>query len=521
MLTAVCDPPIEVLERCLESVLAQTTAEWEHIVVDDASTDPEVRAVLEQAAGDPRVHVTFRTHRGGIVAASSDALGSARGEIVALLDHDDELAPHALSSMAVAFEDDECDVAYSDHDLIRPDGRRADPFYKPDFSPERLRHQNYITHFLTARRSIVEAVGGFRVGFDGAQDHDLVLRLTEAARTITHIPDVLYHWRQTAGSVALDAPAKKYAYERGRRSVEEHCARVGIAATISLGAHLGTFDVRRSSSTSVAVLVAAPLDSGTVWGRERLHLARIAPSIAQVAARANTEVIVAVPLGGTTTAQRILDDHHCPGVVVEAQDSDRLWEAALALATSDVVIPLTEQMMLDDGGDINALAAHLDLEDVALVGCLQLNSDRTVRHGGFVIDRRGAHPILAGWAASHPGPGHLMAVAREVSAIDVIGGALRPDQLRHLLTSANDSTLTGAGIRLCVQRVTEDDRVIWTPRMAWYRFDPPVRRWPMLAGIDKYSNPHLQTSRGDWLEQPGCEGAAPYVVAADGIRIWS
>ena len=183
VLTAVFDPEPAHLAECVVSVAAQTLADHEHILVDDGSTAPHVATMLaafERAW--PNVRVISRSSNGGIVAASADALAAASGEFVAFVDHDDRLEPDALASMVAAMTADPsnlADVAYSDHDLIRPDGRCATPSYKPDFSPERLRSQNYITHLVMARRSLVEEVGGFRVGFDGAQDHDLLLRLTE------------------------------------------------------------------------------------------------------------------------------------------------------------------------------------------------------------------------------------------------------------------------------------------------------------------------------------------------------
>lgn len=521
VLTAVCDPPIEVLERCLASVREQAFNDWEHIIVDDASTDPDVHLILHRAESDARVRVRRRADRGGIVAASNDALAAATGDIVALLDHDDELAPHALSTMAAVYDDEECDVTYSDHDLIRPDGRRSDPFFKPDFSPERLRHQNYITHFMTARRSIVEAVGGFRPGFDGAQDHDLILRLTEAARQVIHVPDVLYHWRQGLGSVALDPSAKQYAYDNGRRAVEEHCARVGITATVDVGDHLGTFVVRRPTSSQVTVLVAAPMETGVVWGRKRHHLARLAASLDQFTHQMGAELIVGVPNGAAAEALQLLDEAGCIGRVVEVGASDSLWSAALNEASTDIVVPVAEQMMLDHGSDIGAMAAHLAADDVSMVGCSQLNSDRTVRHGGFVTDHLGAHPILAGWAASHPGPGRLMAITREVGAIDVVGGALRSDRLQALLAQGDDAAITDEGVRLCAHDIAAGNRVIWTPQAVWYRFDPSHSGSPVVAMSDRYSNSKLCAGRGDWLERPGCAGAAPYRLADNGIRVWS
>ena len=257
VLTAVHDPDRGHLEACLDSVAAQTHGDWEHIVVDDASTRPEIAELLDSVAADPRVRVVRRDRQGGIVAASQDALDAASGEYVALLDHDDVLEPTALASMLDAVRRG-ADLAYSDHDILRDDGSPGLAYFKPDFSPEQLRSHNYVLHFVAARRSLAEEVGGFRAGSDGAQDHDLLLRLTERTDRIVHVPEVLYHWRQAPTSVAADPSAKPWAYDAGRRAVQEHCDRVGIDATVEPGSLPGTYRTVRRLPERPRVSVVIP-----------------------------------------------------------------------------------------------------------------------------------------------------------------------------------------------------------------------------------------------------------------------
>ncbi|MFM7272069.1 MAG: glycosyltransferase family 2 protein [Actinomycetes bacterium] len=206
IITPVYDPPEDVLRACLDSVARQEFTDWEHCLVDDASTQPHVARVLEEyAARDRRFLVRRRPANGGIIAASQDALAMATGEFVALLDHDDLLTRDALASIeAVASTDPDLDYCYSDEDYLSPEGEFINPFYKPDWSPERFRSQMYTGHLSVARRSLVEAVGGFRPGFEGSQDYDLVLRVTERARSVRHVAKVLYtggscprRWRTT------------------------------------------------------------------------------------------------------------------------------------------------------------------------------------------------------------------------------------------------------------------------------------------------------------------------------------
>ena len=227
IVTPVHDPPLALLGACLASITGQTFGDWELCLVDDGSKSAAVRAELRRlAAADPRVKLVERPVAGGIVAASNEGLAMATGEFVVLVDHDDRLDPRALELVDAALSsDDEIDYVYTDEDKLAADGTLRDTFYKPDWSPERLRSQNYCTHLSVLRRRIVEEVGGFREGFDGSQDHDLILRVTERARRVHHVPEVLYHWCITPGSAAgdsADAPAAKpHAQEAGRRAVAE------------------------------------------------------------------------------------------------------------------------------------------------------------------------------------------------------------------------------------------------------------------------------------------------------------
>jgi hypothetical protein len=247
------------LAACLASVASQTYANWEHVLVDDGSTDPRVGAVLAAAVRrDERVRLFRHEQNAGIVAASTTALDEVRGEFVAMLDHDDTLAPQALARLCDALRDrPEAAFAYSDNDVLRQDGRLADPFYKPDFSPERLRNQNYVLHCVMARLARVRDVGGFRSGFDGAQDHDLLLRLSEIGPAV-HVPEVLYHWREAPASVASDPAAKPYAYDAGVRAVQEHCDRAGIAASVDRGTADGVYRLHRAVPSDQRVSIVIP-----------------------------------------------------------------------------------------------------------------------------------------------------------------------------------------------------------------------------------------------------------------------
>src|ERR687893_3144283 len=267
VVTPVYDPPVDVLRATIRSVTEQTFTDWQLVLVDDLSPTSAVLETLDEAAAaDPRITVVRRATNGGIVAASNDALAAATGEFVALLDHDDELHPDALRLVDEALRArPEADYAYADEDKIDEHGRRTGPFYKPDWSPERLRTQMYTCHLSVLRRSLVEEVGGFDADFEGSQDWDLVLRVTERAREVVHVPHVLYHWRLLATSTAAGGEAAKpYAYEAGTRALQAHCERIGLPATVERDLEFGgVYHLHPVLTEQPSVSIVIPTNGGT------------------------------------------------------------------------------------------------------------------------------------------------------------------------------------------------------------------------------------------------------------------
>ena len=260
LIMPVHNPEREWLEAAIESVLRQVYPHLELCIADDASTHAHVRVVLEAAAADPRVRVVYRAEQGGIASASNSALHVATGEFVGFIDNDDVLRPHALFAMAAYMrKHPDADVVYSDEDKLLRDGSLGAPTFKPDFSPDRLLAENYINHFTVVRRTLAGTVGGLREGFDGSQDHDLMLRVTEAARHVGHVPDVLYAWRMVPGSTAVSAGSKPLAQDAGRRAVADALQRRGLAARVDLGPSPGLYVPRYTlvGTPSVDVIVVA------------------------------------------------------------------------------------------------------------------------------------------------------------------------------------------------------------------------------------------------------------------------
>jgi len=236
VLMPVYNPAERWLEAAVASVRAQVYPHWELCLADDASTDPQVRPLLARyAAADARIKVVLREQNGHIAAATNSALALATGAFAALMDQDDELAPHALYCIAAeAAAHPAAQLFYSDEDKRDEQGSRFHPHFKPDWNPDLLQSQNYLSHLVVYRTELLRALGGLRAGFEGSQDWDLALRATERIppAAIRHLPRVLYHWRANEGSTALHLGEKRYAHEAARLVLAEHFARLGIAATV-------------------------------------------------------------------------------------------------------------------------------------------------------------------------------------------------------------------------------------------------------------------------------------------------
>ncbi len=252
--------PIPYLREMIDSVINQTYANWELCIADGSEGDRAVEAELERySILDSRIKYKILDENLGISGNTNGALELASGEYIGLFDHDDILAPNALFEIVKSLQEKDYDIIYTDEDKVDGEGKtHLDPNFKPDFSIDLFRSHNYITHFFVVRRSIVEEIGGFRKEFDGSQDYDLMFRCIEKADSIKHIPMILYHWRVHMNSVAGDPSSKMYAYEAGKRAIEEHLKRVGIDATVDHVGLWGMYHVKYKIHGNPLVSIVIP-----------------------------------------------------------------------------------------------------------------------------------------------------------------------------------------------------------------------------------------------------------------------
>jgi glycosyltransferase involved in cell wall biosynthesis len=391
ILLPVFDPPPALLAECIASVQAQTWPHWQLCIADDASTDPRVAELLAQAAAqDARIRVTRRARNGHIAEASNSALALAEGEFVALLDHDDTLAPHALFSVVEALQARPgAQIVYSDEDKLDEHGARCDPFFKPDWSPDLLRAQNYVSHLGTYRRALVLAAGGFRPGFEGSQDYDLLLRCVERvadAADIVHVPRVLYHWRKTATSTAAAHEQKPYATEAARRALQERADAAGRGVQVSVVAP-GLYRDRWP------IPDPAPLVTLIVPTRDGLDVLR--PCIESVLHRTTYrryEILVVDNRSeepATLEWLAALAQRHPGTVRVLAHDAPfnfaAINNAAVAQARGEIVGLLNNDVEVLSPDWLTEMVSHAVRPDVGCVGAKLYYPDDTVQHAGVVL----------------------------------------------------------------------------------------------------------------------------------------
>ncbi len=237
--------PEVFLRQMIESVLGQTFCCVELCIADGSTEDQVEKIVREYQKKDSRIKYQRLKENKGISENTNEGLKMAEGRYIGLLDHDDLLEPHALYEMRKALEDHpEAEVFYSDEDKVSFDlTHYFEPHWKPDFNPDLLRSNNYICHFLVFKRDLLDRVGGFRAEYDGAQDFDLVLRLTEQAKEVVHIPKVLYHWRSHEASTAANPMSKLYAYEAGKRASLAQLQRCGEPGEVKDTRFYGFYEI--------------------------------------------------------------------------------------------------------------------------------------------------------------------------------------------------------------------------------------------------------------------------------------
>lgn len=506
------------LRLCIDSILNQVYTNWELCMADDASTDPNVKKILtEYQQLDERIRVVFREQNGHISEATNSALAIATGEFVALLDNDDELAINAFYEVVkVLNENPELDLIYSDEDKIDMDGNRSDPAFKPDWSPDLLLGTNYISHLGVYRRSILEEIGGFRKGYEGSQDYDLVLRFTEKTtkERIKHIPKVLYYWRMLPTSTAVDQGSKGYAFEAGLRAVQDALVRRGINGHATHGAANGLYDVYYDIESEKLVSIIIPTKNGYK------DVQRCVSSIIEKTTYQNYEIIMA-DNGSTDPKMHELYaefEKQLPGrFFVESIDIpfnfSTINNRAAKKAHGEYLLFLNNDTEVITENWLTLMVSFAQQERIGCVGAKLLYPNNTVQHAGVILGLGG----VAGhghYGYPHGDLGYFGRLAINVNYSAVTAACLLMKKADFDAVGGFEEAFTVAfnDVDLClkVQALGRDN--VWLHEAELYHFESQTRgyddkgkkkkrfeqekvmmeeKWGPLIENDPFYNPNL------------------------------
>jgi len=517
VLLPVYNPPLRYLQAAVESVRKQTWTEWELCIADDASPSQEVRDYLSRLPNlDARIKVVLREKNGHISAASNSALDLATGAWCALLDHDDTLAPHALTLFASEIgAHPEAAFLFSDEDKIDEEDRRFAPYFKPDWNPGLITSHNMVTHFAAYRTRLLRDLGGFRAGFEGSQDYDLVLRAADQAGSaaIRHVPHILYHWRTLPESTAAGAGAKPYAIDAARRAIGDHLQRNEESAEIGDGPWAGSFHVVPKVLRWPSVRILIPT-------RDRLDL--LQRCIATLRAVTDYPKYVITLIDNQSYEADTLAYFAECGInsVAEIFAFDAPFNyaamnnAAALSAEEEVLLFLNNDMEFFEAGWLKEIIAQLHRRDAGGVGARLLYPDRTIQHAGVVLGPGyGASHPFRGSAADAPGHNGRAQLLQDYSAVTAACLAVWRRVFEEV-GGFDESAFPVAynDVDLCLKIGAAGYRIIYTPRAVVLHHESASRgldkdgekrarfegeksvlreRWPEVLAHDPAYNPNL------------------------------
>lgn len=512
VITPVYNTPPRWLTRAVGSVREQSYPHWQLCICDDGSTEEVTRQLLSRLGDDTSIRIVRSETNGGISAASNRALELAEGDFVAFLDHDDELARDALLECVwILNERPETDVVYTDEDKVDRWGWHSKPFHKPDWSPELFRGVMYVGHLLVVRRSLVEEVGGFDSEFDGVQDYELMLRLSERTDRIEHVPRILYHWRKLPGSVASSTDAKPGISALQAAAVNAHLRRCSVDAEAQPHPKLPHRVVMhpRSREAWPSVDVVVPTKNAPH------HIGRCLASIYGQTKYPNFDVYVVD--NGTTDPDALRAIHGSGASVVpfdEPFNFSRAINSGVAAGSGEFVLLLNNDTEVVQPNWLEEMVWVAEVLDVGAVGPLLLYPNRRVQHAGVVLGIRGtADHIMRGYPPDADGYSGSLACTREVSAVTGACMLVRRDLYQELDGLDVHFATHYQDVDFCLRIRRKALRNVFTPRSVLIHHESTSRgsrydqldrallldRWAdTIAQGDPYYNPWLSREGSDY-----------------------
>jgi len=476
IIVPVYNPEKQLLIECIESVIKQSYDNWELCLADDKSPNEDVREVLETyAAKDKRIKVVFREENGHISEASNSALEVATGEWSALLDHDDELHVHALYHVVEALNlKPETELIYSDEDKIDEDGVRSGPHFKADWNLDLLYSQNYVSHLGIYKTDIVHKIGGFRKGYEGSQDFDLLLRYSREIdqANIVHIPKVLYHWRMVEGSTALASEEKTYTTDAGIKALQDHFEALNKDVTVEKGAGANMYKVNWQIAEEPLVSLIIPTYNGYDITKQAID------SILEKTTYQNYDILLVDNNSNDPTALAYfeeLDEHEKITVLRYPYpfNYSAINNFAAKQAKGEIIGLVNNDVEVITPEWLTEMVSHAQREDIGCVGAMLYFDNDTIQHAGVISGLGG----VAGhshkyFPRDHPGYFYRLKLVQNLSAVTAACLLVRKsvfDEVNGL--NEEDLKVAFNDVDFCLKVQAAGYRNLWTPYAELYHYE--------------------------------------------------
>lgn len=495
--------PEKFLRQMIDSLRTQTYKNWELCIANGSPEDRDMESVLrEYHSQDERIRYKNLDENLGIAENTNEAFAMATGEFVGLLDHDDLLAPNALFEIASVLERDrETDVVYTDEDKVTTDlSEHFQPHLKPDFNLDLLRSNNYICHFFTVRREIVERIGGFRREFDGAQDYDFIFRCTEAARRIRHVPEILYHWRTHKASTADNPASKMYAFDAGKRAIEAHLERCGEQGVVSHTKDLGFYKVDYPVLKESLVSIIIPNKD------EKESLQKCLESIWGKSTYQNYEILI---VENNSTSEEIFAYYE----ELEKRENVRVlkWEHAFnyaainnfaaAQASGEYFLFLNNDVEIITPDWIEKMLGNCQRSQVGAVGVKLYYPDNTIQHAGCIIGIGGiAGHMFVGMPGSHTGYLHKASIQQDLSAVTAACMMMKREAFEKAGGFTEELSVAFNDVDLCLKVRREKYLIVYNPFVELYHYESKSRGAEDSEDKVRRFQREIEYMRSHWIQ---------------------
>lgn len=479
----VYNPRIDLFSKTLDSVIAQVYGYWELCLADDLSSDPEVRETIEKYChADARIKAVYREENGHISKASNSALELATGTYAVLMDHDDILREDALYEMALALnKEGGADIIYSDEDKIDEWGIHSEPHFKPDWCPDNLLSRNYLGHVCAFKTAQIRDVGGWRIGFEGSQDYDLLLRYSEIYNRVVHIPEVLYHWRIHSGSAAMSEAVKPYAYRAAQMALSEAMQRRGMEATVDFLDSFRGYSIRfalKNKNAKVSIIIPSRNKSDL--------LRKCLRSIERKSTYRNFEIIVIdnnsdqgdffslmkqYSRQSKTQFKCVRDD----GVF----NFSRLINLGRKNASGEFLVLLNNDTEVISPDWLEAMMEHVQRKEIGVAGAKLLYDNDTIQHAGVIVGLGGAAGhVLVGEDRHGPGYFNYVNMLNTYSALTGACFMVRTSVFDEVNGFDEIFTTEYNDVDFCLKVMEAGYRNLYVPHCELYHFESISRGHP-------------------------------------------